>query len=152
MLRVGDKAPDFTLLDEEGRTVRLSDFRGKNIVLFFYPKDMSPGCTREACTFRDYYNEFNNLNTVIIGVNMDPPSKHKKFKEMHNLPFILLSDPTGETIKRYGVGRWLGIILNRVTFIIDEEGIIRGIYKSQLMPKKHVMKALHTIREMVQKK
>lgn len=148
MVRVGEEAPDFELPDEDGVTIRLSDFKGKNIVLFFYPKDMSPGCTREACAFRDSIHEFNKLDTVVLGISRDPPEKHKIFRERYNLPYKLLSDIDGEVMKKYGVGKWLWIIPDRVTYVIDKEGIIRYIYKSQLFPTKHVEKALKFITEL----
>lgn len=148
MVREGYKAPDFELPDDSGNLVRLSDFKGKNIVLFFYPKDMSPGCTREACTFRDYYEEFLKYDAVVIGVNMDPPETHKRFKEKYNLPFILLSDSDGRVMKMYGVEKRLGLLIDRITFVIDREGVIRYIFKSQFRPKKHVKKAIEVLKRL----
>ncbi len=146
MLDVGEKAPEFTLPNEKGEPVRLSDFRGKNVILFFYPKDMSPGCTREACAFRDAYSEFLKYDAVVIGINMDPPEKHGIFKERHNLPFILLSDLKGKVMKAYGVDKKFGLLIDRVTFIIDRNGVIRYVFKSQFRPKTHVKKALEALK------
>ncbi|WP_338451250.1 thioredoxin-dependent thiol peroxidase [Niallia oryzisoli] len=126
----GQVAPDIALPASSGQTIQLSDFRGKNIVLYFYPKDMTPGCTTEACDFRDRHEDFSKLNTVILGVSPDPISKHEKFIEKHGLPFILLSDEEQELAKAFDVWKlkknfgkeYMGI--ERSTFIIDSEGKI----------------------------
>ncbi len=147
MVKIGDKAIDFELPDESGKIIRLSDFKGYNVILYFYPKDMSPGCTREACGFRDYYEEFLKHDAVVIGVSSDPPEKHRRFKEKYSLPFILLSDQNGEVMRKYGVHKRLGILTDRVTFVIDKQGIIRYIFKSQFRPKTHVKKALEILKK-----
>jgi len=134
MLVVGDKAPLFTLPDGNGKNVSLIDYAGKKVVLYFYPKDMTSGCTTEACEFRDAHPDFAKLNVVILGVSADSVSSHKKFSDKYNLPFTLLSDETKETIQAYGVwveksmyGRkYMGI--ERSTFIIDESGKIQKIF------------------------
>lgn len=127
-LREGDEAPDFSLQSDEGRWVKLSDFRGvSNVVLYFYPKDMTSGCTEEACNFRDNMSEFKELNAEILGVSTDDAESHKEFKQKENLNFTLLADPEKEVTKRYGVLGALGLA-SRVTFVIDENGIIRKIY------------------------
>lgn len=126
----GQVAPDIALPASGGQTIQLSDYRGKNIVLYFYPKDMTPGCTTEACDFRDRHEDFSKLNTVILGVSPDPISKHEKFIEKHGLPFILLSDEEQELAKAFDVWKlkknfgkeYMGI--ERSTFIIDSEGKI----------------------------
>jgi len=126
----GQIAPDITLPASNGQTIQLSDFRGKNVVLYFYPKDMTPGCTTEACDFRDRHEDFSKLNTVILGVSPDPISRHEKFIEKHGLPFILLSDEEQELAKAFDVWKlkknfgkeYMGI--ERSTFIIDSEGKI----------------------------
>ena len=136
MLKIGDIAPDFTLLDSEGREHKLSDYLGRKIVLYFYPKDNTPGCTRQACAFASAYDEFKNRDIVVIGISRDSVASHKKFAEKYSLPFVLLSDPDLVAIQAYGVWQEkklygktsFGVV--RTTFIIDEEGKI-----SAVMPK-----------------
>ncbi len=136
MLKQGDRAPDFALKDKNSNTVSLSDFKGKKVVLYFYPRDNTPGCTRQACTFAWVYDEFKNKNVEVIGVSRDSVESHVKFAEKHNLPFILLSDPALEAIQAYGVWQEkklygkvsFGVV--RTTFIIDENG-----YIEKVMPK-----------------
>ena len=133
MLEVGVKAPDFTLLDKDGIPVRLSDFLGKKIVLYFYPKDNTPGCTRQACAFAASYDEFKRRDVTVIGVSKDSSASHLKFAQKHGLPFILLSDPELQAIQAYGV--WhekklygkvsMGVV--RTTYIIDEQGVIENV-------------------------
>ncbi len=133
MLEIGMKAPDFTLKDKDGRDVSLSDFRGKKVVLYFYPKDNTPGCTRQACAFATLYKEFEKKGVAVIGVSKDSVASHVKFAEKYNLPFILLSDPDRIAIEAYGVWQEkklygkvsMGVV--RTTFVIDEEGNIRRI-------------------------
>lgn len=130
MLEAGMMAPDFVLPDAEGRKVRLSDYRGKKVVLYFYPKDNTPGCTRQACAFAGAYQGFREKDVVVIGISKDSVASHKKFAEKHNLPFILLADPELTAIQAYSV--WVekkrfgkvGMGVLRTTFIIDEEGKI----------------------------
>lgn len=134
-LQVGDKAPDFILETDQQVKVRLKDFLGKKVVLYFYPKDNTPGCTREACDFRDMLTNFSAENTEVIGVSKDGPLKHQKFKQKYALPFTLLSDENGDVCEAYGVinkkslfGKtFLGI--QRSTFLIDEQGMIRAIWR-----------------------
>jgi len=136
MLTPGTKAPEFTLNDKDGKSVSLTDFRGKKIVLYFYPKDNTPGCTRQACAFASAYDVFRELNTVVIGISKDSAASHGKFAEKYALPFILLSDPELTAIQAYGVWQEkklygkvsMGVI--RTTFLIDENG-----YIEQVMPK-----------------
>ena len=133
MLEVGMTAPDFTLPNEEGADVRLSDYRGKKVVLYFYPKDNTPGCTRQACAFAGAYQGFKDKDVVVIGISKDSVASHKKFAEKHSLPFILLADPELAAIQAYGV--WVekkrfgkvGMGIARTTFIIDEEGKIEKV-------------------------
>ncbi|AET68425.1 Peroxiredoxin [Desulfosporosinus orientis DSM 765] len=130
MLQAGSKAPDFTLSDKDGNNVSLSDFRGKKVVLYFYPKDNTPGCTRQACAFAGAYEAFKSQNVVVIGVSKDSTASHQKFAEKYNLPFILLSDPELQAIQAYDVWQEkknygkvsMGVV--RSTYIIDEEGVI----------------------------
>ena len=133
MLEIGMKAPEFTLSDKDGNTISLSDFLGKKVVLYFYPKDNTPGCTRQACAFAGAYNEFKSKDIEVIGISKDSVSSHVKFAEKYDLPFILLSDPELEAIKAYGVWQEkklygkvsMGVV--RTTFIIDEDGNIEKI-------------------------
>ena len=133
MLEAGMKAPDFALNDKDGNKVSLSDFLGKKVVLYFYPKDNTPGCTRQACAFAGAYKEFKEKGVEVIGISRDSVASHVKFAEKHNLPFILLSDPELEAIKAYGVWQEkklygkvsMGVV--RTTFIIDENGNIEKI-------------------------
>ncbi len=130
MIEAGTKAPDFTLLDKEGNEVRLSDFAGRKVVLYFYPKDNTPGCTRQACAFASAYEEFKTRDVTVIGVSRDSVASHMRFAEKHGLPFILLSDPERKAIEAYGVWQEkknygktsFGVV--RSTFIIDENGVI----------------------------
>lgn len=133
MLEVGAKAPDFTLQDQRGESVSLSDFLGKKVVLYFYPKDNTPGCTRQACTFGANYAAFQSLDAVVIGVSKDSVASHVKFAEKYNLPFILLSDPERQAIEAYGVWQEkklygktsMGVV--RSTYIIDEKGMVEKV-------------------------
>ena len=130
MLTVGEKAPEFTLQDKDGNTVSLSDFAGKKVVVYFYPKDNTPGCTRQACAFAAAYEEFKTLDAVVIGVSKDSAASHQKFAEKHGLPFLLLSDPELQAIQAYGVWQEkklygkvsMGVV--RTTYVIDEHGVI----------------------------
>jgi len=135
MLQEGTPAPDFELESDEGSTVRLSDLRGKPIVLYFYPKDDTPGCTKQACGFRDAYGEYQQRGAVVLGVSPDDVASHVKFKEKYGLPFTLLADPEHEVAERYGAWgeksfagkNYMGII--RSTFVIDPEGnVARAMY------------------------
>ena len=133
MLEVGTKAPDFTLPDKEGKMVSLSDFAGKRVVLYFYPKDNTPGCTRQACAFAGAYEEFKTLDAVVIGVSKDSVASHQKFAEKYDLPFVLLSDPELTAIQAYGVWQEkklygkvsMGVV--RSTYVIDKNGVIEKV-------------------------
>lgn len=130
MLEVGTKAPEFTLPDKDGNPVSLTDFAGKKVVLYFYPKDNTPGCTRQACAFAGAYEEFEKINVVVIGVSKDSAASHQKFAEKHGLPFILLSDPDLTAIQAYGVWQEkklygkVSMGVARSTFVINENGMI----------------------------
>jgi peroxiredoxin Q/BCP len=148
-VKIGEKAPDFTLPSQMGDNVTLSEFFGKkNIVLYFYPKDESPGCTREACRFRDSYDVFTSLGAEVLGVSSQSVESHKSFATHHGLPFILLSDEDNRVRQLYGVPSSMGIIPGRVTFIIDKQGIVRHIFSSQFQPEKHIEEALKILKEL----
>ena len=129
--------------------VTLSEFFGKkNIVLYFYPKDESPGCTREACSFRDSYDVFTSLGAEVLGVSGQSVESHKSFATHHGLPFILLSDEKNEVRQLYDVPATMGVIPGRVTFIIDKNGIVRHVFSSQFQPEKHIEEALTILKEL----
>ncbi len=139
-------APDFALPAISDKQVRLSDFRGKQcVVVFFYPKDDTSGCTAESCAFRDRYELFKEKGAAVIGISSDSLSAHEKFISRYKLPFILLSDAGGKVRSAWGVPTTLGIFPGRVSYVIDKKGIIRGIYDSQLDPLGHVDKALKVL-------
>lgn len=149
MLNVGDKAPDFSLKDQKGMDFRLSSLFGKkNIVLYFYPKDGTAGCTKEACAFRDAYDVFVNSGAEIVGVSSDDFESHKKFIAEHNLPFILLSDEKNEVRKLFGAQTAFGLVPSRVTFVIDKQGIIKMAFSAMLEAKKHTDEALKVIEQL----
>lgn len=135
MIQEGEKAPDFTATDQDGNTISLKDFKGRKVVLYFYPKDNTPGCTTEACNLRDNFEELTSKGFVVLGVSADPESSHKKFASKFRLPFTLLADPGKEIINAYGVWgqknlygvKFMG--LKRTTFLIDEEGKVFKIFK-----------------------
>jgi len=135
MLKPGTSAPDFSLKTDTGETLRLKDFRGKKVILYFYPKDMTSGCTAQACDFRDNIKKFERKNAVVLGVSADSIESHQKFKKKYNLPFTLLSDETKKVLRDYGVWqqktlygkKYMGIV--RTTFLIDEKGKIEKVFE-----------------------
>jgi thioredoxin-dependent peroxiredoxin len=148
-IRVGDEAPDFVLPDRTGKMVRLSEFRGhKAVVLYFYPKDDTPGCTKESCAFRDGYQDFQDAGAEVIGVSSDSAESHGKFAAKHRLPFTLLADQGGQVRKRYGVPATLGLLPGRVTFVIDRGGVVRHVFNSQFQATQHVSEALEALRRL----
>jgi peroxiredoxin Q/BCP len=145
-IEAGQPAPDFELPDAEGKRIRLADFKGKKaVVLYFYPKDDTPGCTKEACSFRDSYEDFQDAGAEVIGVSSDSASSHAKFAKRYKLPFTLLSDASGEVRRKYGVPATLGLLPGRVTFVIDRKGIVRHVFNSQLQATRHVSEALEAL-------
>jgi thioredoxin-dependent peroxiredoxin len=146
---VGDKAPDFTLPAQSGEQVRLSDRLGERVVvLYFYPKDNTPGCTAEACAFRDSHEVFTDAGAEVIGVSSDPVDKHAAFAGRHKLPFTLLSDRGGQVRKRYGVPAVLGLLPGRVTYVIDRQGTVRHVFNSMTNIDQHVSDALEEVRRL----
>jgi thioredoxin-dependent peroxiredoxin len=145
-LGIGSKAPDFTLPSQSGEMVNLTDLLDrKPVVLFFYPKDNTPGCTKEACAFRDDYEEFGKLDAEVVGISSDSVESHRSFAKKHGLPFTLLSDEGGKVRKLYGVSNTLGLFPGRVTYVLDEQGVIRHVFSSQLDTKRHVEEALKVL-------
>ena len=144
-VEVGDAAPDFELPDQTGASVRLSAFRGKLVILYFYPKDDTHGCIAESSDFRDNYSRFQSANAEVIGVSSDTPESHARFAAKYKLPFRLLSDRGGAVRKLYGVPSTLGLIPGRVTYVIDPKGIVRAIFNSQFNPKSHVEQSLEAL-------
>lgn len=136
---VGDRAPPFELPDQDADPVTLDDLTGQPLVLYFYPADFTPGCTREACKFRDAFDDLRELDARVVGVSPDPPDKHREFIEEHELPFDLLSDVDGETAEAYGADGFFGT--KRITFVLDAEGVIRERITS-FLPGSHIKQAL----------
>jgi peroxiredoxin Q/BCP len=146
-LGAGERAPDFTLPDQDGNPVSLSGFLGrKNVVVYFYPKDDTPGCTRESCAFRDQFTAFSDAGAEVIGISSDSSASHKAFARKHDLPFRLLSDEAGQVRRAYRVPSTLGLLPGRVTYVIDRQGVIRHAFNSQLAPTRHVEEALAVLR------
>ena len=150
---IGQIAPNFTLKNQHGEDVSLSDYKGKNIVLYFYPKDMTPGCTTQACDFRDRYDEFGKENTVILGISPDPIERHQKFIDKHDLPFQLLADTENEVAKLYDVWKLKKMFgkefygIERSTFIIDKEGVIQKEYR-KVKVKGHIEATLEDVKSL----
>lgn len=148
-LKIGDKAPNFTLKNQNGQNVSLSDFEGKqNVVLYFYPKDETTGCTAQACSFRDNYGDFKELGAEVIGVSSDSDTSHERFSQNHRLPFVLLSDPGDNVAKRYGVERTMGILKGRVTFVIDKNGTIVHVFNSVIQFTRHIDEAKEALKKL----
>jgi thioredoxin-dependent peroxiredoxin len=152
VVQIGEQAPDFSLVATNGKKVKISDFQGENVVLYFYPKDMTPGCTNQACDFRDKYEDFGVANTVILGVSPDPIERHQKFINNHGLPFLLLADEDHKVAEQYNVWQlkknfgkeYMGI--ERSTFLIDKEGKVVKEWR-KVKVKGHVEEALAYIKE-----
>ena len=148
-IQAGDKAPDFTLPSQSGDQVRLQDRLGERvIILYFYPKDNTPGCTAEACAFRDSHETFTDAGAEVIGVSSDSVDRHAAFAGHHSLPFTLLSDQGGEVRKRYGVPSVLGVLPGRVTYVIGRDGTVRHVFNSMTNIGRHVDDALEVVRQL----
>jgi peroxiredoxin Q/BCP len=151
-INTGDLFPSFQLPDSSGKIIDSKDYIGvKSLVIYFYPKDETAGCTAQACAFRDQYQDFLDAGAEVIGISSDPPSSHDAFASNHRLPFLLLSDINGDFRKRTGVpGSMLGLLPGRVTYILDKKGIVRYIFDSQLNVTKHIsesLRILHSLSE-----
>lgn len=151
MLIEGMKAPEFTLENQEGKKVSLADYKGHKVVVYFYPKDATPGCTTQACSFRDAYEDYKKLNVVVLGISKDAPKSHSNFATKQGLPFYLLSDTEGTTVEAYGVwqlkkmagNEYMGIV--RTTFLVDENGMIEKIYE-KVKPEENAEEILSYLR------
>jgi peroxiredoxin Q/BCP len=150
MIQIGDNCPDFQLPDASGKMINMTDFIGKKkMVIYFYPKDDTPGCTKEACSFRDSYEDFKEFDCEVIGISSDSEEKHSSFATKHKLPFILLADTDKKVRKLFGVpGNLFGLIPGRVTYIIGLDGKVKGIYNSQTNPLGHIEKALELVKSL----
>jgi peroxiredoxin Q/BCP len=150
MIKIGDVCPLFTLKNQFGEDYNINQVLGnKNVVIYFYPKDETRGCTQEACSFRDRYEEFQEMGCEVIGISSDSERKHREFAEKHKLPFILLADTTQVVRKSFGVPSSLfGIIPGRVTYIIGKDKLVKGIFNSLLNPQGHIEHALKLVEEL----
>ncbi|MBU3702072.1 MAG: peroxiredoxin [Acidimicrobiia bacterium] len=138
-------APDFTLADQDGVSLTLSSLRGQWVVVYFYPKDDTPGCTVESCAFRDAHEAFTDAGVRVLGISSDDVASHRAFADKHHLPFTLLADTDGAVRRAFGVPKTLGLLPGRVTYVIDPAGVVRRVFSSQFKPKKHIDEALATI-------
>lgn len=146
---VGDTAPDFTLASQSGSPVSLKDFHKKQcLVVYFYPKDDTPGCTTESCAFRDQYEVFKSAGAEVIGISADSPESHQRFAAKYELPFILLSDIGNKVRKLYGVPATFGLLPGRVTYVIDQHGVVQNIFNSQLNFKGHIEESLKILQKL----
>jgi peroxiredoxin Q/BCP len=145
-IRVGDHAPEVTFTVGDGRRVSLSDFRGRVVVFFFYPADNTFFCTREACSFRDAFPDFQQAGAVVIGVSGDSESTHNDFAASRQLPYLLVSDADRSLRRAFGVRKRLGLLPSRVTYVIDRKGVVRDVFHSQFLAKRHVANALRIVR------
>jgi peroxiredoxin Q/BCP len=143
-IKVGDLAPDFTLPNQDGKPLTLSSLRGKLVVLYFYPKDFTSGCTKEACHFRDAYEDFTEAGVEVIGVSSDSQESHRKFRDTYLLPFSLLSDEMGVVKKLYGISGHL--LPARITFVIDKAGVVRNVFSSRIDMKAHIDEAMKVLK------
>ncbi|MGO4818148.1 peroxiredoxin [Flavobacterium sp. W22_SRS_FP1] len=152
-LKVGDKIPNFVAKDTEGNDFDIKELLGKKpLVIYFYPKDSSPGCTAQACSFRDQYEDFKDLGAEVIGISGDSVDSHKKFAKQYKLPFILLSDNYKKIRKLFGVSSSMfGMLPGRVTYVADKNGEIKMIFDSSMMATKHITKALQAIKDLADK-
>jgi peroxiredoxin Q/BCP len=149
MANVGDKIPDFQLKNENDEMINIADYQGQPMVIFFYPKDDSPGCTIEACAFRDSFQDFTDAGVTVFGVSVDSPKSHTAFKAKHRLPYTLLSDEGNKLRKKFNVPTdMFGLMPGRVTYVIDKAGIVQHLFKSQLKVEQHVQEALEVIKRL----
>lgn len=146
---IGDAAPDLTLSTQSGEQITLADYRGqKAVVVFFYPRDGTPVCTKEACAFRDSYEDFIEAGAVVIGISGDSAARHQAFASNHRLPFVLVTDKGGKARRAFGVPKSMGLLPGRVTYVIDREGIVQHVFSSQFAAHRHAKEALDAIRKL----
>jgi peroxiredoxin Q/BCP len=146
---VGDPAPELSMSTHTGKQLSLADYRGEHpVVVFFYPKDGTAVCTKEACSFRDAYQDFTEAGAVVIGISSDSAARHQSFSEEHGLPFLLVSDQDGNARRAFGVPKTMGVFPGRVTYVIDREGIVRHVVSSQFAADRHVQEALDVVRKL----
>ena len=147
-IEVGDAVPSFTLLDHDGQAFTVDNTLDKPLVIYFYPKDDTPGCTREACRFRDDFERFTDLGTLVIGISADSVESHKKFREKYQLPYTLLADTDNEVRQLFGVPKSMLFLPGRVTYVVDRKGIVRYVFNSQFNATQHVEEALKVLNEL----
>ena len=149
-IQIGDKCPSFKLKDQFGKSFISDEIIGKeNLIIYFYPKDETAGCTKQACSFRDAYTDFLAAGAMVVGISSDNEKSHKAFAEKHNLPFTLLADTDKKVRKAFGVPtNLLGLIPGRVTYVVDKEGVVRGVFNSQMKFDQHVPEALRILDEL----
>jgi peroxiredoxin Q/BCP len=148
-ISVGDPVPDLSMSTHTGEQVSLASYRGKHpVVVFFYPKDGTAVCTKEACSFRDAYEDFTEAGAVVIGVSSDSAARHQRFAMQHGLPFLLVSDEKGAARRAFGVPKTMGIFPGRVTYVVDRGGIVRHVFSSQFAADHHVEEALEVVRKL----
>lgn len=146
----GDRIPVFTLNDQHGEVFNIEEYLGKkNLIIYFYPKDDTPGCTKQACSFRDAFEDFKEIDAKVIGISSDNEKSHKQFAEKHNLPFTLLADTNKKVRKSFGVPtNLLGLLPGRVTYVFDKNGICQGVFNSQMNVEKHVSESMKILEEL----
>lgn len=147
-IEIGDTVPTFSLLDQNGKMIKIDTTLGKPMIIYFYPKDDTPGCTKEACTFRDEFENFTDLGAMVIGISADSVESHKNFEEKYNLPFTLLADTENDVRKLFGVPNNLFVIPGRVTYVVNNQGIVVHVFNSQLGAKKHISESLQKLKEL----
>ncbi len=149
-IQIGDHCPQFSLSNQHNELIAINQFIGKkNLVIYFYPKDDTPGCTKEACSFRDQFEVFKSFDCEVVGISSDTIEKHNEFAKKYNLSFTLLSDTTKSVRKAFGVpANLFGLLPGRVTYIVDKQGIVRGLYNSQTDPLGHISKAIETLKSL----
>lgn len=146
-IQIGDTVPTFSLLDQNGKMIKIDSTLGKSMIIYFYPKDDTPGCTKEACKFRDEYENFTDLGAMVIGISADSVESHKNFEEKYKLPFTLLADTENNVRKLFGVPNNLFVIPGRVTYVVNNQGIVVHVFNSQLGAEKHISESLKKLKE-----
>jgi len=147
-IKIGDKVPSFKLKDQNGNLYTVNKAIKKPIVIYFYPKDDTPGCVKEACKFRDDFEKFNDIGAIVIGISSDSVESHKKFEEKYNLPFTLLADINNEVRKLFGVSKSMIFLPGRVTYVVDKNGIVQYVFNSQFNAEKHIENSLKILKDL----